>query len=51
MSIMAYDDIRIISHRSWKQLGFLVYSGTGEHSAPVRFSGRPHAELCSDRTA
>lgn len=39
-----------ISHRSWKQLGFLVYSGTGEHSAPARLSGRPHAELCSDTT-
>lgn len=39
------------SHRSSKQLGFLVYSGTGEHSAPVRFSGRPHAELCNTAQA
>lgn len=35
------------SYRSRKQLGFLVYSGADEHSAPVRFSGMPHAELCS----
>lgn len=35
------------NYRSRKQLGFLVYSGAGEHSAAMRFSGRPHAELCS----
>lgn len=33
-------------YRSLKQLGFLVYSGAGEHSAPRRLSGRPQTELC-----
>lgn len=35
------------SYCSRKQFVFLVYSGAGEHKAPVRFSGRPHAELYS----